>query len=66
MFTNVKVCITETTEYWVCLAVGEFLFNQREVWVPRTLIRDGWAVDHRDKYLEIDSDYVRKNRITDY
>jgi hypothetical protein len=65
-YTSVKVCITETTEYWICLAVGEFLFSQRDVWVPRSLIKDGWAVDYKDKYLDIDSSFVRRYRITDY
>lgn len=64
-YTNVKVYIQETTEHFVCLACGEFLFSQREVWVPRKLIRDGWAVDYRDRYLDIETYFVRKHRITD-
>ena len=65
IYTNVKVYISETTEHFVCLACGEFLHNQRDVWVPRTLIKDGWAVDYRDRYLDIESHFVRRNKLTD-
>jgi len=66
MYTNVKVCIEDMTGYYVCLAVGEFLFSQRSVWVPRTLIKDGDAVDYKDRFLDIDSTFVHRYKITDY